>query len=163
MDHGHYLFLESWIIIYTFVEIRHVLNWKNYFLFHVYFDESPLEKVTFDLVIRVIPQEDYKFTPLQQGWRKYVLSSAIGESFRREVSTRPVVSLNLSRDIAWRDNFTMCFRLKVTYILSQPQDTWTGRRGLISQELLEELVGKNNFEGCVFTCGPPLFMQAARK
>ncbi|KAK9308471.1 hypothetical protein QLX08_001624 [Tetragonisca angustula] len=54
-------------------------------------------------------------------------------------------------------------KLKVTYILSQPQDTWTGRRGLISQELLEELVGKNNFEGCVFTCGPPLFMQAARK
>ncbi|XP_043509894.1 cytochrome b5 reductase 4 isoform X2 [Frieseomelitta varia] len=53
-------------------------------------------------------------------------------------------------------------KLKVTHILAKPKDTWTGRRGLITPELLEELIGENIFEGCVFTCGPPLFMQTAK-
>ncbi|KOX69472.1 Cytochrome b5 reductase 4 [Melipona quadrifasciata] len=53
-------------------------------------------------------------------------------------------------------------KLKVTHILSQPKSTWTGRRGMVSDELLNELVGTNNPEACVFICGPPLFLQAAK-
>ncbi|CAD1478972.1 unnamed protein product, partial [Heterotrigona itama] len=53
-------------------------------------------------------------------------------------------------------------KFKVTHILSQPKDTWTGRRGMVSVELLEELVGRSNPDACVFTCGPSLFMQAAK-
>ncbi|KOX69461.1 Cytochrome b5 reductase 4, partial [Melipona quadrifasciata] len=52
--------------------------------------------------------------------------------------------------------------LKVTHILSQPKSTWTGRRGMVSHELLNELVGKNNPDACVFICGPSLFLQAAK-
>lgn len=53
-------------------------------------------------------------------------------------------------------------KLKVTHILSQPEDTWTGIRGVVSYELLEELVGKCKPDGCVFTCGPLPFMQVTR-
>jgi NAD(P)H-flavin reductase len=54
-------------------------------------------------------------------------------------------------------------RFKVTHILSQAEDKWKGKRGIISDELLEELVGKCSTEGCVFTCGPKGFMLAAKK
>ncbi|KAK1117182.1 hypothetical protein K0M31_016879 [Melipona bicolor] len=53
-------------------------------------------------------------------------------------------------------------KLEVTHILSQPKSTWTGRRGMVSDELLNELIGKNNPDACVFICGPRLFLQAAR-
>ena len=56
----------------------------------------------------------------------------------------------------------MCFRLRVTHILSQPESTWTGRRGTLSNELVTELVGNCNPDACVFVCGPQLFLQAAR-
>ncbi|KAH0954678.1 hypothetical protein HN011_005271 [Eciton burchellii] len=54
-------------------------------------------------------------------------------------------------------------KFKVTHILSQAEDKWKGKRGIISDELLEELVGKCSTEGCVFTCGPKGFMLAAKK
>ena len=67
-----------------------------------------------------------------------------------------VISLSL--------NETMIrFRLKVTHILSQADSTWAGRRGTISDDLLKELVAETSPDACVFTCGPPGFIQSAKK
>ncbi|XP_043516333.1 cytochrome b5 reductase 4-like [Frieseomelitta varia] len=53
-------------------------------------------------------------------------------------------------------------KLKVIHILSQPKSTWTGKRGMVSEGLLNNLVGKSQPDACVFTCGPRNFMQIAR-
>ncbi|XP_076228280.1 cytochrome b5 reductase 4 isoform X2 [Nomia melanderi] len=54
-------------------------------------------------------------------------------------------------------------RLKVTNILSQADSTWTGLRGTVSDDLLKQLIGEQNPEACIFTCGPRGFIQAAKK
>ncbi|KAF7380723.1 hypothetical protein HZH66_014099 [Vespula vulgaris] len=55
------------------------------------------------------------------------------------------------------------FRLKVTHILSQPSDSWKGRRGTMSDELLKELIGDCSPHSCVFVCGPKGFLVSSRK
>ncbi|XP_011339263.1 cytochrome b5 reductase 4 isoform X2 [Ooceraea biroi] len=54
-------------------------------------------------------------------------------------------------------------KFKVTHILSQAGDTWEGRRGVVSDELLKELIGECSAEGCVFMCGPKGFMLTTKK
>lgn len=54
-------------------------------------------------------------------------------------------------------------RLKVTHILSQAGDAWTGRRGTLSDDLLQDLVGTSNPDAFVYTCGPQEFIQLAKK
>lgn len=53
-------------------------------------------------------------------------------------------------------------KLKVTHILSEASSTWTGKRGSVSDGLLEELVAKCTPDACVYLCGPWGFMQAAK-
>ncbi|XP_012247295.1 cytochrome b5 reductase 4 isoform X2 [Bombus impatiens] len=53
-------------------------------------------------------------------------------------------------------------RLKVTHILSQAADTWKGRRGSLSDYLLEELIGTGKNNAFVYTCGPAGFIQSAK-
>ncbi|XP_050472230.1 cytochrome b5 reductase 4 isoform X3 [Bombus huntii] len=53
-------------------------------------------------------------------------------------------------------------RLKVTHILSQAGDTWKGRRGTLSDYLLEELVATSKPYAFVYTCGPPGFILSAK-
>ncbi|XP_066597171.1 cytochrome b5 reductase 4 isoform X2 [Prorops nasuta] len=54
-------------------------------------------------------------------------------------------------------------KLKVTHILSQPLESWTGKTGKISDDLLKDLIGTSTSDGCVFTCGPKGFMETAKK
>ncbi|XP_033227137.1 cytochrome b5 reductase 4 isoform X2 [Belonocnema kinseyi] len=54
-------------------------------------------------------------------------------------------------------------KLKVNHILLQPDDSWTGRRGEISNDLLSELIGKSVPQACVFSCGPKGFIESAKK
>lgn len=79
-----------------------------------------------------------------------------------------------SVDSKWVDFFGFVFsfslngtsvrcRLKVTHILSQAGDAWTGRRGALSDDLLKELVGTSKPDAFVYTCGPPGFIQSAKK
>lgn len=79
-----------------------------------------------------------------------------------------------STDGRWVDYFGFVFsfssngtsvrcRLKVTHILSQAADTWKGRRGSLSDYLLEELIGTGKNNAFVYTCGPAGFIQSAKK
>ncbi|XP_015600480.1 cytochrome b5 reductase 4 isoform X2 [Cephus cinctus] len=54
-------------------------------------------------------------------------------------------------------------RLKVTHVLSQPDESWAGRRGTVSHELLKDLIGELSSQGCVFICGPEPFLKATRE
>ncbi|XP_017877539.1 cytochrome b5 reductase 4 isoform X3 [Ceratina calcarata] len=55
-------------------------------------------------------------------------------------------------------------RLKVTHVLSlETENTWTGRRGKLSDDLLKELVAESTPDACIFICGPGGFVEAARK
>lgn len=54
-------------------------------------------------------------------------------------------------------------RLKVTHILSQAGDAWTGRCGTLSDDLLKQLIARSTPDACVFTCGPREFIQLAKK
>ncbi|KOX68616.1 Cytochrome b5 reductase 4 [Melipona quadrifasciata] len=89
---------------------------------------------------------------------------------QRSLSKRSVKTINLlhfnknEQNMFYEDQLEKVSgkKLKVTHILSQPRDTWTGIRGVVSYELLEELVGKCKPDECVFTCGPLPFMRATR-
>ncbi|XP_051162316.1 cytochrome b5 reductase 4 isoform X2 [Leptopilina boulardi] len=54
-------------------------------------------------------------------------------------------------------------KLKVTQVLLKPNDTWTGRKGEISSELMSELIGNSVQQACIFSCGPRGFMETAKK
>ncbi|KAF3430484.1 hypothetical protein E2986_13914 [Frieseomelitta varia] len=96
---------------------------------------TPMLSIIERAMARRSVSEINKFTQFQHKRREYVLREAIGESQWREV---------------------------IIHILSQPKSTWTGKRGMVSEGLLNNLVGKSQPDACVFTCGPRNFMQIAR-
>lgn len=53
-------------------------------------------------------------------------------------------------------------KLKVTQVLLKPNDTWNGRKGEISSELMSELIGNPVQQACIFSCGPKGFMETAK-
>ncbi|XP_011304575.1 cytochrome b5 reductase 4 isoform X2 [Fopius arisanus] len=53
-------------------------------------------------------------------------------------------------------------RLNVVHVLSQADDDWTGRRGIVSEDLIRDVIGECNKQACVFTCGPAGFITAAK-
>ncbi|XP_071856184.1 cytochrome b5 reductase 4 isoform X2 [Bombus fervidus] len=91
---------------------------------------------------------------------------------QRALARRSVKSINLLNFNKDEDNMfyveqlekaSADKKLKVTHILSQPGDGWTGRRGTISDDLLKELIATGNSDGCVFTCGRRGFIIAAKR
>ncbi|XP_006616300.1 cytochrome b5 reductase 4 [Apis dorsata] len=86
---------------------------------------------------------------------------------RRSVKTINLLNFNKNEDsmfyVAELEKASADKKLKVTHILSQAESTWTGRRGTISDDLLKELVAETSPDACVFTCGPPGFIQSAKK
>ncbi|XP_008547725.1 cytochrome b5 reductase 4 [Microplitis demolitor] len=54
-------------------------------------------------------------------------------------------------------------RLTVTDILSQADDSWHGKRGIVSEVLLKELIGNPMALSCIFICGPTVFMNVANE
>ncbi|PBC31547.1 Cytochrome b5 reductase [Apis cerana cerana] len=86
---------------------------------------------------------------------------------RRSVKTINLLNFNKNEDsmfyVAELEKASVDKKLKVTHILSQAESTWAGRRGTISDDLLKELVAETSPDACVFTCGPPGFIQSAKK
>ncbi|XP_046836620.1 cytochrome b5 reductase 4 isoform X2 [Vespa crabro] len=91
---------------------------------------------------------------------------------QRSLARRNVKSINLANFNKDEDNMfyveqleraCKANKLKVTHILSQPSDSWKGRRGTISDELLNELIGNCSPHSCVFVCGPKGFLVSSRK
>lgn len=86
---------------------------------------------------------------------------------RRSVKTINLLNFNKNEDsmfyVAELEKASADKKLKVTHILSQADSTWAGRRGTISDDLLKELVAETSPDACVFTCGPPGFIQSAKK
>ncbi|XP_060811663.1 cytochrome b5 reductase 4 isoform X2 [Bombus pascuorum] len=86
---------------------------------------------------------------------------------RRNVKSINLLNFNKNEDnmfyVAEMEKATVDKKLKVTHILSNAKGAWTGRRGKLSDNLLKELIGTGNPDGCVFTCGPRGFIQAAKK
>lgn len=86
---------------------------------------------------------------------------------RRSVKIINLLNFNKNEDsmfyVAELEKASADKKLKVTHILSQADSTWAGRRGTISDDLLKELVAETSPDACVFTCGPPGFIQSAKK
>lgn len=86
---------------------------------------------------------------------------------RRSVKIINLLNFNKNEDsmfyVAELEKASADKKLKVIHILSQADSTWTGRRGTISDDLLKELVAETSPDACVFTCGPPGFIQSAKK
>ncbi|XP_011502582.1 PREDICTED: cytochrome b5 reductase 4 [Ceratosolen solmsi marchali] len=61
------------------------------------------------------------------------------------------------------DHISEKYKLRVTHVLSAASSTWKGRSGIISNELLNDLIGKHSNKACVFTCGPIGFMKITKE
>ncbi|XP_068968967.1 cytochrome b5 reductase 4 isoform X2 [Bombus flavifrons] len=85
---------------------------------------------------------------------------------RRSVKTINLLNFNKDEDnmfyVKQLEKASVDSKLKVTHILSQAGDAWTGRRGTLSDDLLKELVGTSKPDAFVYTCGPPEFIQSAK-
>lgn len=86
---------------------------------------------------------------------------------RRSVKSINLVNFNKDEDnmfyVEQLERARDTNKLKVTHVLSQPSDSWQGRRGTLSEDLLKELIGDCSPEDCVFVCGPRGFLTCARK
>ncbi|KAF1323309.1 Nadh-cytochrome b5 reductase, partial [Globisporangium splendens] len=51
-------------------------------------------------------------------------------------------------------------QFKVHYVLSQPSESWTGLRGHVTQEILQDLLPGPSDDHLVCVCGPPLMMES---
>ena len=51
------------------------------------------------------------------------------------------------------------FRLKFTDVLLQANDTWIGKRGILYEQLLIELIGKCSSKASTFLCEAPNLMK----
>ncbi|XP_015113819.1 cytochrome b5 reductase 4 isoform X1 [Diachasma alloeum] len=85
---------------------------------------------------------------------------------RRNVSSINLVNFNRNeKSIFYREQLDrVCSdnRLNVVHVLSQADENWGGRRGIVSEDLIKEVIGECNKQACVFTCGPKGFMTAAK-
>ncbi|XP_078045634.1 cytochrome b5 reductase 4 isoform X3 [Augochlora pura] len=86
---------------------------------------------------------------------------------RRTVKTINLLNFNKDEDnmfyVEQLEKASTNTKLTVTHILSQADSNWTGTRGVVSDDLLKQMVGQQNPEACIFTCGPRGFIQAASK
>ncbi|XP_014468819.1 PREDICTED: cytochrome b5 reductase 4 isoform X3 [Dinoponera quadriceps] len=86
---------------------------------------------------------------------------------RRSVALINLLNFNKDEDnmfyVSQLDKVSMEKKFKITHILSQAGDKWEGRRGVVSDVLLRELIGEYSLEGCIFICGPKGFMLSAKK
>ncbi|XP_043579156.1 cytochrome b5 reductase 4 isoform X1 [Bombus pyrosoma] len=86
---------------------------------------------------------------------------------RRSVTTINLLNFNKDEDnmfyVKQLEKASADKKLKVTHILSQAGDAWTGRRDTLSDDLLKELVATSNPDACVLMCGPQGFVQFAKK
>lgn len=62
------------------------------------------------------------------------------------------------------ESLSASLNLKVVHVLSEPDDAWTGRRGMLDEALLRELFG---FDGaarwCYLLCGPQGMMESCQR
>ncbi|KAK0179940.1 hypothetical protein PV327_005635 [Microctonus hyperodae] len=86
---------------------------------------------------------------------------------RRNITTINLINFNRNeKNIFYQqqlDKISADERLNVVHILSEPDDSWVGRRGKVSDVLLNELIGRAIKHSCIFTCGPIAFMTVARE
>lgn len=70
-----------------------------------------------------------------------------------------------SKDILWRNQLDDLKKknnkLTVHYILSEPEPDWTGRRGRINGEMVNELIGRNRSMPYFCVCGSRAFNELA--
>ncbi|XP_043274618.1 cytochrome b5 reductase 4 isoform X2 [Venturia canescens] len=93
-----------------------------------------------------------------------IIQRALG---RRNVMTINLVNFNRNeKNIFYSSELERVAedkKLSLTHVLSQPEESWQGRRGLVTESLLKELLGISSKESCVFICGPKAFMIAAKE
>jgi predicted ferric reductase len=77
---------------------------------------------------------------------------------------RPVTLLYADKtwdDVAFRDELAALrerLRLDIVYVLEEPPADWDGEAGLITDELLERRLPKDDLERYFMICGPPVMM-----
>ncbi|XP_076653578.1 cytochrome b5 reductase 4 isoform X2 [Halictus rubicundus] len=86
---------------------------------------------------------------------------------RRTVKTINLLNFNTDKNnmfyVKQLEKASTNTKLTVTHILSQADSKWTGIRGIVSDDLLRQLIGQQKPVACIFTCGPPGFIQTAKK
>ncbi|XP_033341761.1 cytochrome b5 reductase 4 isoform X1 [Megalopta genalis] len=86
---------------------------------------------------------------------------------KRTVKTINLLNFNKDEDnmfyVEQLEKASTNTKLTVMHILSQADSKWTGTRGVVSDNLLKQMVGQQNPEACIFTCGPRGFIQAVTK
>ncbi|ELU14553.1 hypothetical protein CAPTEDRAFT_226969 [Capitella teleta] len=69
------------------------------------------------------------------------------------------------RDIFWRDQLDMLAQnvtnFRVVYVLSEPHANWTGSKGRIREELLQDVIPSNDEKRLFCACGPSAFTNQA--
>jgi cytochrome-b5 reductase len=93
----------------------------------------------------------------------YQLIQGIFKNPQEKTKVTLVFGINSDRDALFRDEFSQLEkrfpgRFKVVYTASNPAEGSTFRKGYVSKELLQEVVGKDSSK--VFICGPPAFEES---
>jgi len=52
-------------------------------------------------------------------------------------------------------------QLKITHVLSHPEDDWTGKSGHVNEDIIKECLFEPSERSAVFLCGPPGMIQKA--
>ncbi|KAL4811364.1 hypothetical protein BDV18DRAFT_165452 [Aspergillus unguis] len=98
----------------------------------------------------------------------YQLIRAICEDGSDETQVSLLYANNTEADILLRkeleglaEKFPAKFRLR--YVLSRPDDGWTGDRGFVTSDLIQEYIGPVAAEDKVLLCGPPPMVGAMKK
>lgn len=54
----------------------------------------------------------------------------------------------------------VCVRFQVEYVLSQPCESWTGRKGRVNESMLKDFLNRPDGSKCyVCVCGPTAFTE----
>ena len=98
----------------------------------------------------------------------YQLIRAICDDEQDTTQVSLLYANNTEADILLRDELdafaAKCpHKFKVQYVLSHADDTWTGHRGFVSAELIQQYLAPAAAESKVLLCGPPPMINAMKK
>ncbi|GKT41145.1 nitrate reductase [NADH] 1 [Colletotrichum spaethianum] len=96
----------------------------------------------------------------------YSLIARIVAAGDDKTEVRVVDANKTEKDILLRDELDgfaekSVGRLKITHVLSHPDDGWDGRRGHVDEEILKESLFPPSGDSVVFLCGPPTMIKVA--
>uniref|UniRef100_A0AAX7FDQ7 Cytochrome-b5 reductase n=1 Tax=Anabas testudineus TaxID=64144 RepID=A0AAX7FDQ7_ANATE len=104
------------------------------------------------------------FTPMARVIRLAVQEMDTIRLIKNQRETKLLFFNRREEDILWRGELDELAanngRFQLEYVLSEPCESWTGRRGRVDESMLQDFLSKPDASKCfVCVCGPPAFTE----